>query len=320
MKKLKVYSSLVILIMAIMAMAVYGVSMASYKEAHIIPLYFQEAPFIIDIDTLYLKAERSDSRVPMFKSEALGKYVFSISDYEQKNIICVDSIKKLFLLGNVDPKFRHKNPFAYFIDFEPDYFDMAIKMGRFTDNLATHDCLYICVLERLLQENIGLILKNKDWNLQTRLKCAIFSLYEQFETNRYFKKKLKYTKLDNICIKEDISYRYLYHSSISGIDYLFEDLPAEEKGWGLYYYPSVLCNGLNLKVTQVCSDEKGTLYSIDDDRLFEYSVFSHIGNAHYARVATRKEVVDELPSMYSFLSDTENANSIIRKHFGALSN
>ena len=289
-----------------------------YKEVHILPSFYGKVPMVADsdLDTLYLYKMSGESFRPVFRSNGLWNNMFIISEFEQRNMVCVDSIDNIYRFGEVPPDYRLDTPPFFLLCFEPDNHDMAIRMGLFTDDLSTHDCLFYGSFERLFRVNRSTLLQNKGLDFLTRIETLFFSFFEEMGEDSYLKKSKKYAGEDEIEINEDACYSYLYHSSISGRDYLFEDLPLEERGWCLFYYPTLLKGSApELMLSRLKTDESGSLYKIQERVWFNRLIYKRVDDSHYVRVVGSENTSINQPLVCSYFSDTGDANNLIGSYW-----
>ena len=205
------------------------------------------ASFKSSVKSVSFEARSSQSYYSLFSSEAFGEYLFTIPEFEQHNLVCIDSCQQSFRFEQESKRFKQVDDGAFFLNFISDNYEMASKMGRFTDDLDTHDCLFVCSIQRVLQ--MRPFSANYDGNIGffDRIRLTAMVIKENINNycSYYLKPRSETLGKVEIKNKETTRFGYLFFSNISGHSYLLEDLPLQEKNWDLYYYPSLVIDSLN---------------------------------------------------------------------------
>lgn len=209
----------------------------------------------------------------------------------------------------------------YIVDIYPKYEDMAKQMAQFTDNLATHDCLFklslspVTIWRRVPQEEI------QSFGRSRLLRFWVEIVIENCRTISSYLWRSTVNNPLMINNNEKLPYyEYVYKSFESGYCYLLAELPAEEKDWNLYYYPSVLLDESIIDSGALCikaSDSFGSLYSLAKNGLTYYNeVYSYLpGTQCYTRCVYKEPSSLQQSSTQIYMKDTERLNTLIKDYY-----
>lgn len=303
MKQSRICFRIVILFLLVIALFEF-ISLSKHE-------FFPYASLQYKVDSLYLI--KGDSFYQYY-STGSGDYLFTIPEYEQDALICVDSVNKVFRYGYNDV-YKQIASSAFLVSFNPDDIDMARSISAHTDNLATHDCLYVCSLQRASVINAISALKDntKGFFYRGRQYIVIFCK-NLVQRCRYLFHRKSFT-LDAITVShKPVYYQYYYISSVTGQAYLFEQIPSCEKEWGLYYYPTVLLSGPLLdNIERVWSNSDGILYKCINSISYDKSTYHYSKDGNYIRTVGKRDKYQ--PFLCSYYSDVEDANALIQDFF-----
>ena len=305
MKKLRICFRILFLISLVIVL-IDIISLTEYK-------YFPYAAMQYRMDSLYLKR---DNPYHSYYSANRSDKLFTIPKYEQEALICIDSANMVYKYG-YDDIYKHIDPSAFFVSFEPDDHVMAKSISAHTDNLATHDCLFICSLKRATVLNAITICKNSTDGLFHKVRQYIDILYSNISWRYHYLFNRKYVTLDGITVgHRPVIFQFYYFSLLSGQSYLFECLPSYEREWSLYYFPTVLLSGPILdNVEIVLSNSNGILYKCINVS-YKKSTYYYSKDGHYIRTVGK---CDKDKSAFSFyFSDVADSNSIIKDYFQSI--
>ena len=309
-----IFKALIFLLL--IADVVYGLPWQSKEEVLLLALPDKSAIF---------QKVNDESEEPLYSILGWdGPYV-CVSDIEEDHLEPFDTKENTYHLGRI-PSLTPFNDSILVVSMEPFSFDMARAMGRHTDNIVTHDCLFRMVLSREFyysppktrrlildfKESAVLALNNQS-NWQTFRKGVVLS-------NPYSVRVEKNPK-EYRNNRRQARYNYAYYDSKSRQIYLIERLSKQEIEWNLYFFPSILVGYSildNPLFTPILTNETGCIYKIAEPLSFSAEQYVYLGKEGlFARIVGNQEAkMDEIaPPIKDYFINTDQMNQMIRSDY-----
>lgn len=292
--RLRVYLTRILLFLAILISGfVLYCAVWAYcgsKTIDVVVLFPNEA---IRLDTVATDA---------FRINGLNMPVIGIEEWTDLHLVIAEKKKNL--------KRRANYRFAFML--EPYYGPMARQMSVFTDNLATHDCLYYPKLIRLYDGCIPILYPTFIWKNAACFHKVQIWLISFFQGLFCSAKSTDVEFVEHG--KKDVSYDAVYRLSELECLYAFSEINNAERTWGLFYYPTILIDA------DVETEGQGLvlLASTNKQRLFEY--YALLSDGFYVRIwcphKLNKQDVTQYLERYETI--TLEANTLIQNHFTML--
>lgn len=271
----------------------------------------RDAVFIYQVpNSGIMKMHQNDDDSFSFLSDSLG--CFSLYSFDEKNLVTQDIQSGTLVFEEPRGMRRYKSKYMM-VSFCADDLEMAVSMGHFTDNLATHDCLFHVFLRP-----IWLLGIKKARNCKDIFRISMYNI----STRRAVSVGNRVHNLKRITYENLTRFEFLYYNKELGLCTLFEKLPENEASWNLYYYPTLYFNEPDweiLKLVEVFNDEKGTLFQFNVPYRPPYIHYYRIDNSRYCRIASLQRdlslMEDRLIDKEDYLLMAKSANRLIRSFY-----
>lgn len=310
MRKLRVISSIIVFLVFIGLIVVKNIASTTIRQDS-----YYCALFLSSSNNLSLREEDDQPLFSFDDANQTEDVLFTLPAYELDCLECINRPNSIYSFREETYLYKQIEPNLYFICFEKDSYEMARQISLFTDNLATHDCLFRCSLQRVLYNRISPIIHDQSYSLNDKIEQMVKAQSSNIKCFLYSRLRTKNNTIDGVTIDHSpLSFQFCYHSEQTGIDYLFEQIPLYEKGWNLYYYPTILVNySCSYDVMKcVSQDANGTLYSNDGLR-FSNSTYYYYTDGRFIRTVGGHMPIDRKPEFNDYSMDTMNANDLIRQ-------
>ena len=305
MRRSKRYFSLVIAVVFLVIIMMVTFCLGTNRDN----VYLYQVP-----DNGILKRCQGDDGLYCFLDDSL--IAFSLYSVDEWNLVNQEIREGTVVFDNPEGLKRYKPQYME-VSFGADYLEMAISMGHYTDNLATHDCLCHVMLSP-----IWLYELKKERNCRHLFRC----IKDNISTIWDVSKGHRVDSLNRMTYANTTGYEYLYYDKELGLNTLFEELPEEEASWNLYYYPTLCYNGPDLEKLEtvvVFDDETGTLLRFEVPYRPPYVHYYRIDGSRYCRIALPQRDLPLEDGRYldknEYLLLTKRANKLIQSFYMKLS-
>ena len=296
-----------------LAFAAFAIILLAYLLIIIVIKPVRESVYLFQVpNSGVLIRDQKDDNSYCFLGESFDES--SLHSFDKKNLVTRDLQNEEVMLDEPLGMKRHKKYMR--VTICADDMEMATAMGNYTDNLATHDCLYRAILRP-----IWLLEMNAARNCKDRFRILLYNL--STIQSELFGNKID--NLDKLTYRSLTSYKYLYYDKELRTFALFEDFRENEAAWNLYYYPSIGINELDLEASNLVNlfeDENGRLLRFAVPYCSSYSHFCRIDNNQYYRIASSQSDLslsgDGFPDKEVYLFLTRNANKLIKSYFQSI--
>lgn len=311
MRLSKIYFSILVTLLFVAPSCVRSIVCNNKEEKNLL---------VIHLDSIKLhKEENIETIHPLFSFHDYDGPVFGLSWIEEEFLSCENNHNNTYVFG-VIPFLTPISDSIFVLDFNYSDDEMAKRMGLYTDDISTHDCLFRLVLMReftYLPKQTGSF-----WaDCKNRLNAVIDNSITRFQLH-------KGNVIDNpfsVHIKKNknrqaiSSFAYAYYDYESQQIYLINKLPKEEGLWGLYYYPSLLVGQEIIRhpsFMPICVSDDGCLYIIEEPLSFYEEQYVYVEKyGSFVRIVGDIGQKDFASLIKSYFVDTERMNITIRIFF-----